>query len=97
MNLIGIIKSAAADAVEAGNPVAILRGTVTGIEPLSINVDQRFTLTEEFLIMTDSVRELFITIAGEKHQIRKSLQPGDTVLMMRVQGGQKYVVLDREV
>lgn len=46
MNLIGIIKSAAADAVEAGNPVAILRGTVTGIEPLSINVDQRFTLTE---------------------------------------------------
>ncbi|NGP58145.1 DUF2577 domain-containing protein [Paenibacillus thiaminolyticus] len=97
MNLIEIIKSAAEDAVQAGNPVNILHGTVTDVAPLVINVDQRFTLTEEFLILTDSVQELFITIAGVKYQIRQGLQPGDKVLMMRVQGGQQYVVLDRVV
>lgn len=95
MRMIDIIKTAAQQGIESGNPVNVLEGTITKSNPLEVFVEQRFTLTADFLMVTESLQELNITIAGQSYCIRQGLQNGDTVLMLRKQGGQQYVVLDR--
>lgn len=71
----------------SGNPVAVLIGRVTGTNPLEVNVDQRFTLSEDFLIIPEGVSDV--------QRISRALEPGDIVVLLRVQGGQQFVVLDR--
>lgn len=118
--MLNAIKQAALDAFEAANTVAVLFGTVTNTNPLEVNVDQRFTLTEDFLICTERITpytqnmqhtHAYIDAVGvEKFQkrtsqaepedpqqlvIRNGLQTGDHVLLLRIQGGQKYVILDK--
>src|SRR5690606_36886566 len=106
-------------AVGATNPVAVMFGTVTKGSPLEVNVEQRFTLTEEFLIVPERLVHFEIyprhshkyeddtgTVVVEKETqpelpdkivIRRGLEPGDRVILLRVQGGQKYPILDRVV
>jgi hypothetical protein len=80
--MLNIIKQAAVEAVEAASPVQVLFGTVSGAAPWAVRVDQRFTLTERFLLLTDTAQKAGLSI-------------GDIVLLLRVQGGQKYVILDK--
>lgn len=84
MALVNLIKQASMGAFENSNPVAIMFGTITKTEPLEVNVEQRFTLTRDFLIFTEIFNQ-------------RVLQRGDKVILLRVQGGQQYVVLDRVV
>ena len=84
MALVNLIKQASMGAFENSNPVAIMFGTITRTEPLEVNVEQRFTLTRDFLIFTEIFNQ-------------RVLQRGDKVILLRVQGGQQYVVLDRVV
>ncbi|SYX84601.1 DUF2577 domain-containing protein [Paenibacillus alvei] len=97
MNLLELIKTAAAEAVAAADPVSVIFGSVTSVTPIEINIDQRLSLTTEFLILSESVQEMTVDISGTNYVIRKGLQAGDTVILLRVQGGQQYVVLDRVV
>lgn len=82
-NLIETIKKAAVEAVAASKPVAIVYGKVTSVSPLMIQVDQKRTLDDDFIILTQ-------TVAG-------TLMAGDRVVMIMAQGGQSYVVLDKVV
>ncbi|WP_025026331.1 DUF2577 domain-containing protein [Caldalkalibacillus mannanilyticus] len=91
------IKQAAMDALEASNPVAILFGTITKNHPLEVNVDQRFTLTEDFLILTEATKEVKVNIGGTEYTLREGIKSGDKVLLLRMQGGQKFLLLDRVV
>lgn len=91
--MLNAIKQAAIEAVAASNPVTILFGEIMQTNPLEVNVDQRFTLTADFLILTEATRELRI---GETI-IRRGLRVGDIVILVRAQGGQQYLVLDRVV
>ncbi|GAB6927045.1 DUF2577 domain-containing protein [Paenibacillus sp. JCM 10914] len=95
--MLDIIKKASLSAVGSTNPVAVQYGTVTSVHPLEVNVDQRFSLTEDFLVVGESMTEYKLTISGEEYIIRKGLAIGDTVLLIRYQGGQTYLVLDRLV
>jgi hypothetical protein len=109
--MLSAIKQAAVEALEAGQPVAILFGTVTKTNPLEVNVDQRFTLDADFFIVAESLTPLevdlspFLSHSGaESGQassqsvlIRRGLQPGDRVILLRMQGGQKYLIFDRVV
>lgn len=111
MTLSDTIKRLGAGAVEAGNPVAVMFGKVTKTNPLEINVDQRFTLDEDFLIVPEQLTRYEVDLKHkhttssedtgealtEKVVIREGLKSGDNVLLLRVQGGQKYVVLDKVV
>lgn len=45
----------------------------------------------------ESVTEYKLNIDGQEVLIRKGLEIGDTVLLLRYQGGQTYLVLDRLV
>lgn len=95
MSMLSLIKQAAADAVEASSPVGIFYGTIKNAAPLEVEVDQRFLLTQEFLEMTEATRELKVPLGSGEYVLRPKLQAGDRVILMRIQGGQKYVVLDR--
>lgn len=106
------IRKLGSEAVGAGNPVAVLFGTITNINPLEVNVDQRFTLDEDFLILTESLQRYELDLKHthllpgsevtkdaliDKIVVRPGLQKGDIVLLLQVQGGQKYVVWDKVV
>lgn len=100
--LIQTIKQAAIEAVEQSSPVGITYGIVTKINPLEINIEQRMNISADFILLTTNVinKETEISIndgAKNKTIIFNALKAGDKVLLLRVQGGQKYIVLDRLV
>jgi hypothetical protein len=78
-------------------------GVVTSTSPLTIRVDNRFSITSRHLILSQMVRPLSvsfsITIDGKpgtgSAQVFRALQISDRVRMLRVSKGQKYYVLDR--
>lgn len=78
--IIEIVKRTAVDAVNAQKPVAICFGKVTKDDPLEILVDQKLVLHKLQLIFTSSVG---------------SCSVGDELFLLRQQGGQKYVVVDK--
>jgi len=111
MSLLNVIKNAGLQAVSATDPVSVFYGTVESIAPLAVKVDQRFTLTSEFLVIPHCLTRYEVDLShhhgitggeGEitpslgKLVIREGLQPGDRVILMRIQGGQQYLVLEKE-
>ena len=97
MGLLHTIKKAGISAVEAGSPVAVLYGKVSQVNPLEVSVDQRLLLPEDFLIVTERVTPYAITIGGVEYPVRAGLAAGDTVVLVRVQGGDRFLVLDKVV
>ena len=127
--LVKAVKQAAVEAVRAEAPVAVCYGTVTSASPLKIQVDQKKTLTDPQLILTDNVRDFNVemsTIEGtgkslgphytedesgsgypafaahkhryqgrKKWRVHNALKVGEKVILLRCDGGQKYIVLDR--
>lgn len=77
-DLLKTIKQASTEAVRASCPVAVCTGTVTSASPLKIKIDQKLTLGEKQLI---------------KCRETGSLNVKDGVVLLRQQGGQKYIVL----
>lgn len=83
-NLLNVMKQAGSNATEAKNPVNVCFGKVTSTSPLKILVEQKITLGKAQLVLT-------------KRVVEDALQNGDEVILIRVQGGQKYVVMDKVV
>ncbi|WP_019123710.1 DUF2577 domain-containing protein [Brevibacillus massiliensis] len=63
--LLDVIKLAGMQAVDAANPVNVLFGEVTKVNPLEVVVDQRFTLTREFLVILERVTRYEVDISHE--------------------------------
>lgn len=118
MGILEIVKRAGIGAVEADNPVAVLFGTVSKVDPLEIEIHSKLKLTKEFLVLTERVTryevdlehthkytddsspmntEKSLTDLLTKTPIRTGLKLEDKVVLLRVQGGQKFVVLDKVV
>lgn len=94
-NLIETVKKAAVEAIQASNPVAFSFGMVVKENPLTINVDQKMELTEEFLVLTSSVKSYETKINNQKVVVDNRLKKDEQVILIRMQGGQKFIVLDR--
>jgi Protein of unknown function (DUF2577). len=62
-------------------PVAVMYGTVTNVNPLEVNVDQRLTFSADFLIVPE--------------HMGMSLEPGAKLILLRAAGGEQYVVIGR--
>lgn len=126
--LLQLIKLASKEQAEASKPVAVMFGRVVSTAPLEIQLDQKITLTESFLVLTKSVVDYSVDMTvvhttedhAHSHQYtddsttrttephthnhayvgRKSfamhnkLKIDDHVILLRVQGGQQYIVLD---
>ena len=83
-NMTDLIKKIALEVVETSNPVKIVFGTMLSTSPLKIKIDQKLTLGSTNLIIPKSVSD-------------DPLVTGDSVIMIRMQGGQQYVVIDKAV
>ncbi|NQX48626.1 DUF2577 domain-containing protein [Paenibacillus tritici] len=95
--MLDIIKQASLGAVSNTNPVAFSYGTVILAQPLQIQVEQRFILSGPALVVLESVMESSAVVEGREILLRRGLEAGDRVLLVRMQGGQSYIVLDRLV
>jgi hypothetical protein len=100
MNLVDVIKKAAVEAVNAGEPSDFVFGTVTSKSPLTIQIDQKLILSEEFITLTSGVMDYKVNISingGTKQEmtVYNGLKAGDLVIMLKSKGGQQYVVLDK--
>lgn len=82
---IGALKQINKGVMDNSQDVAFYYGLVMKMEPLEIQVDQRFVLDSDFLVLTS-------TVAGDS-----SMKAGDKVILLREQGGQRYIVLDKVV
>ncbi|AIQ45625.1 phage protein [Paenibacillus sp. FSL R7-0273] len=105
------IKQAALGAIDATGPVMVQMGRVVSVNPLKVIVDNRLELTEDFLIIPESLTELKVNLrhthtsgsgtTGEALTspiiLRKALAADDKLLLLRMQGGQRYIILDRVV
>jgi len=77
------IKKAAMDAVHAEKQTGVVFGSVVSVEPLGVSIDQKLTLGMVQLVLTQSVTTGDGLLVGEK------------VVMLQMEGGQTFVVLDR--
>lgn len=103
-NLTEILKQAAIQAVVASDPAGILFGTVESVKPLSIRIDQKSPLPKEFFLLTSGVKKHTVSIRAESDDsqagtrnyiVDNDLAAGDRVLLLRQQGGQLFIVLDK--
>lgn len=84
MRMAEAIKEICKNQTEAGYPANFLIGTVTAVEPYEIRVNEKLTLTESFLVFTE-------TAYGNGY----GLDIDDRVVMLSSNGGQRYLVIDR--
>ena len=59
-NLLEVIKQIVTETVNAGNPADYLYGEVMTVNPLSIKVDQKQILSEQFFVLTWAVKDHYI-------------------------------------
>lgn len=94
-------KTAAIEAIEASDPTAVQFGEVISVSPLKILVEQKKALTIAQLILTRNVKDYEVEMTLEqvkkKFMIHNALKQGDMVILIKMQGGQKYIVWDKEV
>lgn len=104
--MLEIIKQLALDVAEQGADFYV--ATVTAESPLTLRLEEGMELTEEFLILTESVMEgeetgrirtWMNSEGGEWSYYRmirdKRLKAGETVALLRAADGQQYLVLGR--
>ncbi len=84
MRMAEAIKEICKNQTEAGYPADFLTGTVTSVEPYEIRINEKLTLTEKFLVFTE-------TAFGNGY----GLDIDDEVAMISSSGGQRYLVIDR--
>lgn len=141
--LVGAMKQAAVEAVEAAKPTGVYYGTVVSEEPLQIFTEQKLLLGRAQLVLARNVTDHWIAMRvhhvtelarcgftggkevthpglptdppspvaggeedicpqhhheykGIKHYfVLNALKEGEKVILIREQGGQKFVVIDR--
>lgn len=107
--MLNAIRQAALTGLEAGKPPAVLFGVVANGDPLEVTVDQRFTIDADFLIVPESLTRLELDLKhvhssgsdftgwalSEPVVVRPGLKAGDKLVLLRVQGGQQYLIMDK--
>ena len=127
MGLVSKIAKICENANHSSAPVNVIFGKVVSTKPLKIQTEQKEILDEDFLILTDSVRDYKTQISFDNPDIKQvfttwdmpekmessqskiafkkkikhditvynALKIGEGVILIRVQGGQDFIVLGR--
>lgn len=98
-DFVQLIKKAAYEAIEASKPCRIVYGEVTAISPIKVRIEQKITLTEDFLIIPEHLTDHNVTLSRDGSDIvytyKNALVTGEKVALLQQKGGQKFLVLDR--
>lgn len=98
---LNLMKKTAIEVMNASQPCALQYGIVLSTSPFEVSLDEngKIVLTESFLVFTKNVMdyEAIAEIEGEKKtiKIKNALEAEDRVLLLRMQGGSKYIILDK--
>ncbi len=84
MKMTDAIREICKNQTEAGFPADFAIGRVTSIEPYEIRINEKLTITEKFLVFTETA---FGNGCG--------LNIDDEVALLCAGGGQRYLVIDR--
>lgn len=104
--MLGAVKLLAYDVLQQENLTDICYGTVTETEPLKIVLEQKLELTESFLVLSQNVIKHTINYSMRRKDsdenwvqyemiVEKQLKKGERVILIKMTGGQRYVVIDR--
>lgn len=118
-----MVKRIANNVFNSRQPTDIYFGTVTGVSPLEITLDQKTVLTAPFLVLCRNVTEFTLdetvnhlvekyqggshdpSFQAHDHQyagrkpftLHLGLTLGEKVVLLKQQGGQKFLIIDRVV
>lgn len=100
-DLLTTIKRASIDAIKNTNPVNICFGVVKSTSPLEVSIENKLTLTKDHITTPKTLSNYNVSIkidgASKNITIYNALKSGEKVILLRVQGGQKYLILDRVI
>ena len=102
-DLVRIIKRMVKETVENEKPTRVMYGKVISTNPLKVNIEQRMVLDKNFLVLSDQLtrKSTRIRIPSTNDQVDvvfdNSLKVNDKVILLREQGGQKFIILDKVV
>ena len=94
--LIEVIKQVALAAVREDKPTEIVFGTVVTAQPLTVRLSQKRILGPDYLVVRAPCE---IQCPGEgcaPHCQCDVYQPGDKLILLRFQGGQRYLIFGKE-
>lgn len=74
-----LIKRAALEAYDARKPCDLMYAMVESVNPVSIKLENSLDIPEELLVLT--------------RNIKSEISVGDSVAVIRKQGGQKYLIV----
>lgn len=83
-SLIQIIKKISKQEREASVPSDLVIGIVAKISPLEIKISSKITIDSDFFYLTQTANN-------------RSLAVNDKVAMLRMSGGQMYLIIDKVV
>lgn len=83
-NIVQVIQSICKKEREASKPCDVVTGVVESTNPLSIAISQKMILSDDFLMITSYFKSL-------------NVSKGDKVVLIRCQGGQRFLILDKVV
>ena len=97
MTLLDVIQEAIRQNIAAAQLTDMVTGTVVSVDPLEIQTDTtQASLKQEVLVLTESVFGVSAVQSGNVLDISDSgLSLGDKVILLRVQHGQRFIVLSR--
>lgn len=102
-DLVRIIKRMVKETIENEKPTRVMYGKVISTNPLKVNIEQRMVLDKNFLVLSDRLtrKSTRIRIPSTNDQVDvvfdNSLKVNDKVILLREQGGQKFIILDKVV
>ena len=92
MAVIDIIKKIAYDTSKNIIPDVVVFGEVISVSPIVIKIDNGINITEEFIYITNKVINHNVVVNVETEN---SLKNGDSVILIKCFGGQKFALIGR--
>jgi len=101
-DILQTFKKIALDAIKSQKLTDVVHGTVISTSPLQVQVDQKLILSEAHLQLTRAVKEHEVEMSIENgakqiYKVYNGLKQGDKVTMIRAHGGQRFLIIDKEV
>lgn len=82
-NMFNTMKQIAENVFEARRPADWCYGKVISLDPFQVQIDQKLPLKKEFLAVRTGMSA-------------SSFKVGDKLILLRKQGGQEYLILDKK-
>lgn len=89
------VKKIVKQSLDAQQLASAMYGKVISLQPLEVLVDQRFSIPLEFLIVPEHLTEYEIMLGDQTLKIRRGLEVGDKLILIRSDGGLQYVIAGR--